>query len=152
MLETINLCRPMHRDHALATALAEYEHETPPSSPAGAAVAAATTPAMNGSTVETKLMVDESGGYKAPKARPSSALSVFQQLCGSLNLSGPTPDNIAREVKLEHLLRHPVTLEIFKDTMIKDFNSENLMLYLDIRRYKVHSIHRYITDLTTSDL
>jgi hypothetical protein len=43
---------------------------------------------------------------------------------------------VQRDIKLEHILRHPVTLEIFKDAMIKEHNAENLMLFLDIRRYK----------------
>jgi hypothetical protein len=130
MLELINICRPMPRDHALATSLAEYEPEVaalPSLIPSPASV--------GGSSLDCKEM-DDGESFKAPKPRSASSISIYQQLCSSLHLNGPTPDAVVRDVKLEHILRHPVTLELFKDIMIRDHCSENLTLYLDIRRYK----------------
>jgi hypothetical protein len=121
MLETINLCRPMHRDHALATAIADYEIEP-------ASVQALLAPANSGkndtwatnngssnSPTHAAAMAAASGlntksddDMRPPQVRAASALAIYQQLCGSVQINGPTPDALAREVKLEHLLKHPV--------------------------------------------
>jgi hypothetical protein len=142
MLETINLCRPLLRDHAVATSLAEYETDSLMSSATttgGVSVETSGGKGTNGPHTPThggaegKALDDE---LRPPKVRGTSALSIYQQLCSSITLNGPTPDAVARDLKLEHILRHPVTLELFKDCMIKDHTSESLMLLLDIRRYK----------------
>jgi hypothetical protein len=122
----------MHRDHALAIALAEYEPEV-----RGGAQSSAIHDGGESKGGYEPLMRMIQLNYKPPKAHASSALSIYQQLCSNIHLTGPTPDVVARDVQLEHIVRHPITLELFKDAMIKDVCVESLMLYLDIRRYKV---------------
>jgi hypothetical protein len=138
MLETINLCRPMYRDHALASALADYEAETIPLIAPVAATSDGSSPSLHSRALESKS-THNNEEVKAPKPRPASALAIYQQLCSSIQINGPTPDIVARDVKLEHLLFHPVTLELFKDAMVKEHCAENIMFFLDIRRYKVSS-------------
>lgn len=145
MLELINSARPLFRDYALATAIADFEAPeamTPSVNPAnnGAPANAASVSPLH--MAETK--VQGPAGVAAmlpenlqPKIKPSSALHIFTQLCGPVQLTAPVRDQTAREVRLEHLVAHPVTLELLKDAMIKDASVENLLMYLDIRRYKV---------------
>jgi hypothetical protein len=140
MLDTINMCRPILRDHALATTLADYEVEATNNTTPTLIVGNVTTGNPSSPTpvnnMESKGVFGNDDELKIPKIRAASAMSIYQQLCSTLQLSGPTPDAVAKDIKLEHILRPPVTLEIFKDAMIKEHNAENLMLYLDIRRYK----------------
>jgi hypothetical protein len=153
MLELINSARPLFRDYALATAIADFEapealaptlntnaakdKDRDGNSPGG--VNSGQSPLH---VTETK--VQGPAGVAAmlpenlqPKIKPSSALHIFTQLCGPVQLNAPVRDQTAREVRLEHLVAHPVTLELLKDAMIKDASVENLLMYLDIRRYKV---------------
>jgi hypothetical protein len=150
ILETINLCRPLYRDHSLAIALADYELDgirlpllpsfssmVSPSVPvttSGVGPSSTSSAAAAAIAMESKAIRETE--YLLPKARAASALNVYQQLCGSIQLTSPTPDAVVRDVRLEQLIRHPITLELFKDSMTHEVDRNILMLYLDIRRYK----------------
>jgi hypothetical protein len=225
MVETINQCRPLHRDYALATALADYEaapappqsnpsnnnnnnnnnnngsggiagaaatmaqltaHHSSPNPPTrdglispsggpinnsallhlatgrtnsfGAPVSPSYIPhaMMTPSRASMGSPTNNNGGsghaarslsnalenkfddweLRPPRYRASSAMSIYQQLCSNIQLNGPIHDAVAREVRLEQIIRHPVTLELLKDAMHREGAAEYIMLLLDIRRYK----------------
>jgi len=50
--------------------------------------------------------------------------------------SGPVHHRAVADITLTHVLSHPITLELFKDSLVRAGTQECMALWLDIQRYK----------------
>ncbi len=73
-------------------------------------------------------------------ARPKAEQTGYK-LLNELSLelflaSGPVHHRAVADITLQHTLSHPITLELFKDSLTRTGTQEALAFWLDIQRYK----------------
>lgn len=73
-------------------------------------------------------------------ARPKAEMTGYK-LLNELSLelflaSGPVHHRAVADIHLSHILSHPITLEIFKDSLTRSGSQETIAFWLDIQRFK----------------
>ena len=76
-------------------------------------------------------------GFLARPKAEQTGYKLLNELSLELFLaSGPVHHRAVADITLQHTLSHPLTLELFKDSLTRSGTQESLALWLDIQRYK----------------